>query len=120
LGTTGKATAVPVTTAYSAQIRALVNDEEFSDVTFMIENQCIYAHRAILSQRSEHFAAMFRSGMRESVERVIPIPGISRHAFLLLLEYLYTDSVKIEVEHAIELYTAADLYHMDRLRDMCR
>jgi RCC1 and BTB domain-containing protein len=120
LGTTGEATAVPVTTAYSAQIRALVNDEEFSDVTFMIENQCIYAHRAILSQRSEHFAAMFRSGMRESVERVIPIPGISRHAFLLLLEYLYTDSVKIEVEHAIELYTAADLYHMDRLRDMCR
>jgi hypothetical protein len=120
LGPTGAATAVPVTTAYSAQIRALVNDEEFSDVTFMIENGPIYAHRAILSQRSEHFAAMFRSGMRESSERVIPIPAISRQAFLLLLEYLYTDSVKVEVEHAIELYTAADLYHLDRLRDMCR
>jgi hypothetical protein len=119
LGPTGTSTAVPVSTAYSAQIRALVNDEEFSDVTFMIENLPIYAHRAILSQRSEHFAAMFRSGMRESVERVIPIPGISRQAFMLLLEYLYTDSVKIEVEHAIELYTTADLYHMDRLRDMC-
>lgn len=119
LGPTGAANAVPVTTAYTAQIRALVNDEEFSDVTFMIEGQPIYAHRAIISQRCEHFAAMFRSGMRESVERVIPIPAISRQAFLLLLEYIYTDSVKIEVDHAIELFIAADLYHVERLRDMC-
>lgn len=52
--------AVPVTAAYTQQIRSLVNDDEFSDVTFMIENEPIYAHRAILAQRCEHFAAMFR------------------------------------------------------------
>jgi RCC1 and BTB domain-containing protein len=52
--------AVPVTAAYTSQIRALVNDDEFSDVTFMIENEPIYAHRAILAQRCPHFAAMFR------------------------------------------------------------
>ena len=52
--------AVPVTAAYTSQIRALVNDDEFSDVTFMIENAPIYAHRAILAQRCPHFAAMFR------------------------------------------------------------
>jgi RCC1 and BTB domain-containing protein len=57
--------------------------------------------------------------MRESNERVITIPGISKHVFVLLLEYIYIDAVKIEVEHAIELYIAADLYHLDRLRDMC-
>ena len=59
------------------------------------------------------------SGMRESNERVITIPMISKKVFLLLLEYIYVDAVKIEVEYAIELYIAADLYHMDRLRDMC-
>ena len=36
-----------------------------------------------------------------------------------MLEYIYTDSVKIDVGHAIELYIAADLYHIERLRDMC-
>jgi RCC1 and BTB domain-containing protein len=118
-GPRGGMHALPVTTAYTSQIRALVNDEEFSDVTFMIEGQPIHAHRAILSQRCEHFAAMFRSGMRESTERVIPIPNISRQAFLQLLEYLYTDSVKIELELSVELYIAADLYHLERLRDMC-
>ena len=109
----------PVTTAYSSQMRALVNDEEFSDVTFLVEDQPIHAHRAILAQRCEHFAAMFRSGMRESIERTIPIPTISRQVFLLLLEYIYTDSVKVELEHAIDLYIASDLYQMERLRDMC-
>jgi BTB/POZ domain/BTB And C-terminal Kelch len=58
--------------------------------------------------------------MRESVEKTIVIPNMSQKSFLLLLEYIYTDSVKIEVEHAIELYIAADLYHFERLRDMCR
>jgi RCC1 and BTB domain-containing protein len=119
LGLAGAVNAVPITATYTSQIRALVNDEEFSDITFMIENEPIYAHRAILAQRCDHFAAMFRSGMRESVERVIPIPNISKQVFLLLLEYIYTDAVKIEVDDAIELYIAADLYDLERLRDMC-
>jgi BTB/POZ domain/BTB And C-terminal Kelch len=57
--------------------------------------------------------------MRESNERVISIPNISRKVFLLLLEFIYVDAVKIDVEHAIELYSAGDLYQLERLRDMC-
>ena len=118
-GLAGGVNAVPVTTAYSSQMRALVNDEEFSDVTFLVEDQPIYAHRAILAQRCDHFAAMFRSGMREASERMVPIPDISRKVFLLLLEYIYTDAVKVDVENAIELYIASDIYQLDRLKDMC-
>ena len=90
-----------------------------SDVTFLVEGQRIHAHRAILAKRCEHFAAMFRSGMRESVEREISIPNVPMEAFKLMLEFLYTDSVKIDVEHAVELYIAADLYQLDRLKEMC-
>lgn len=118
-GLAGGVTSVPVTTSYASNMRALVNDEEFSDVTFMVEDQPVYAHCAILAQRCDHFAAMFRSGMRESVERKVPIVDISRQVFLLLLEYIYTDHVKIEVETAIELFIAADIYQLGRLRDMC-
>lgn len=117
-GVAGESSTV-VTTAFSSQMRDMVNDEEFSDVTFMVEDQPVFAHRAILAQRCDHFGAMFRSGMRESVELTIPIQDISRPVFLMLLEYLYTDSVKIEVERAIELYIAADIYRLERLRDMC-
>jgi len=118
-GLGGGVNAVPVTTTYSSQMRALVDDEEYSDVTFLVEDQPVYAHRAILAQRCDHFAAMFRSGMKEACERMVPIPDISRRVFLLLLEYIYTDTVKVDVEHAIELYIASDMYQLDRLRDMC-
>lgn len=56
----GAVNSVPVTASYTSQMRGLVNDEEFADVTFMVDNQPIYAHKAILAQRCEHFAAMFR------------------------------------------------------------
>lgn len=117
LGTGGNG--VHVTSMFATQMRSLVNDDEFSDVTFIIENQRVYAHRAILAARCEPFAAMLRSGMRESVEGVIPIPNIRRSVFLLLLEYIYCDSVKVPVEETIELYICADLYDMERLRDIC-
>ena len=127
---------VPVTLSYRQHFRALVNDEEYSDVTFLIENEPVHAHRAILAQRCEPFAAMFRSGMRESVERVIAIPNVRKKVFLLLLEYLYTDTLVttttapssnggggggfgIEMDCCVELYICADLYHLDRLRDLC-
>jgi len=117
----GGGATIPVTSSYASQMRAMVNDDEFSDVTFLVEDQPVYAHRAILAQRCDHFAAMFRSGMRESeLGRTIPIPpDTSKHVFLMMLEYIYTDSVKIDVEHAIGLYIAADIYQLDRLRDMC-
>jgi len=110
---------VPVTTSFVGDMRELVNDEEYSDVTFLVDDQPVHAHRAILARRCEHFAAMFRSGMRESVERTIRIPSVPRPAFLLLMEYLYTDSVKIELENAVDLYIASDLYQLERLREMC-
>merc|ERR1712127_1109032 len=97
----------------------MVDNEEYSDVTFIVENQPVYAHRTILAGRCEHFAAMFRSGMRESVEREIPIPNISKVVFLLLMEYLYTDSVKVDLENSVELYMISDLYQLERLRDIC-
>ena len=57
--------------------------------------------------------------MRESLEREIHIPDITHSVFLLLMEYIYTDSVKIDLEHAVELFITADLYQLDRLKEMC-
>ena len=111
---------VPVSAGFVHDMKEMVNDEEYSDVTFIVEGQPVYALRAVLVKRCEHFAAMFRSGMRESEQGVeIPIPNVSRAVFLLILEYLYTDSVIIELEHAVELYIASDLYQIATLRDMC-
>ena len=78
LGRAGAVNAVPVTAAYTSQIRSLVNDDEFSDVTFVVENQSVYAHRAILAHRCEHFAAMFRRCERCLV--AVPLPHVGSSA----------------------------------------
>ncbi|KAL3804643.1 hypothetical protein HJC23_008458 [Cyclotella cryptica] len=111
---------VPVSAGFLHDMKDMVNEDEYSDVTFIVEGQPVYAHRAVLSKRCDHFAAMFRSGMRESEAGAeIPIPTMSRPVFLMILEYLYTDTVKIDIEHAVDLYIASDLYQIDTLRDMC-
>eukprot|EP00592_Proboscia_alata_P002989 CAMPEP_0194367274 /NCGR_PEP_ID=MMETSP0174-20130528/15328_1 /TAXON_ID=216777 /ORGANISM="Proboscia alata, Strain PI-D3" /LENGTH=51 /DNA_ID=CAMNT_0039142901 /DNA_START=186 /DNA_END=341 /DNA_ORIENTATION=- len=44
-------------------MRDLVNEDEYSDVTFAVEDggeeQEVYAHPAILARRCDHFGAMF-------------------------------------------------------------
>ncbi|GKY95712.1 hypothetical protein MPSEU_000532000 [Mayamaea pseudoterrestris] len=119
VGAAGAMNAVAVTATYTNHMRGLVNDDEFADVAFLVEGEQVHAHRAILTQRCEHFAAMFRSGMRESSERTIALPNMSKRIFLLLMEYIYTDTVKIQLDNAIDLYIMSDLYRLDRLRDMC-
>jgi len=109
---------VPVSSAYVQHMKEMVNDPQFSDVTFIVDDREIYAHRSILASRCEHFDAMFRSGMRESHESRIPLPNVSYDVFLLILEYLYTDSVKIDIQHAVELYIVAEFYQIDRLKEM--
>jgi len=110
---------VAVTSSYVHQMAELVDNDEFSDVVFVLNGEHVHAHKSILAGRCEHFAAMFRCGMRESIEREVEIPNVTKAVFLLLMEYIYTDSVVIDVEHAVDLYILADLYGLERLRSIC-
>lgn len=109
----------PVSTSYIRQMRDLVNQEDYADIVFRVDNELVYAHRSILASRSDHFATMFASGFRESIEKEIVISHVSKTVFLLLMEYIYTDSVVIEPEFAVELYILADMYGLYRLSSLC-
>jgi len=100
----------------------MVDNPEYADIVFLLgeDMEKVHAHRSVLASRCEHFAAMFRSGMRESIEREIPIPDMSKAVFLHLMEYLYTDFVRVGPEYAVELHRAADLYRLTDLSETCR
>ncbi|RLN86543.1 hypothetical protein BBJ28_00001485 [Nothophytophthora sp. Chile5] len=108
-----------LTSSYVGDMRQLIDNAEFSDVTFLIEGRAVHSHRAILAARSDHFRAMFSSGMRESHEHEIPLLHTRVPVFLALLEYIYVDSINVEAEMALELFAAADLYTLDRLKGLC-
>ena len=100
-------------------LHAVVDDPDFSDVRFIVEKRVVHAHRIVLSARCEHFQAMFKSGMRESTATEIEIPNITHTAFIALMQYLYSDAVTTNPDVAIELYTAADMYNLERLKRSC-
>jgi len=108
---------IPPSTLVS-ELLALVDDETMSDVTFLVEGQSVYAHKLML-MRCSYFRALFLGEMMESKMSVIRIELVSHAIFLKILEYLYTDSVRISLESAMELFEAADLFCIPRLKTMC-
>lgn len=104
-------------------LRKLINNPAFSDVTFLVEGQPVYATRAHLAARSEHFRALFYGGMREasgSPDEKIALPDIAHPVCLLLLEYVYTDQVgSISADLVVPLLIAAERFLLDRLKALC-
>lgn len=103
-------------------MRKLVNNPAYSDVTFLVEGQPVYATRAHLATRCEHFRALFYGGMRESAssDEQIVLPDIHYPVFILLLEYIYTDQVgDISSDLAVHLLIVAERFLLDRLKALC-
>jgi hypothetical protein len=96
----------------------MVNNESFSDICFEIEGVAVYAHKIMLT-RCSYFKAMLSSNMRETTQRVVRLEQVRHPIFLALLTYLYTDSVDVPLEIAMELFQAADQFGVERLKKMC-
>eukprot|EP01112_Ceratiomyxa_fruticulosa_P019385 TRINITY_DN6337_c0_g1_i1.p1 TRINITY_DN6337_c0_g1~~TRINITY_DN6337_c0_g1_i1.p1 ORF type:complete len:365 (-),score=62.18 TRINITY_DN6337_c0_g1_i1:116-1210(-) len=101
----------------SKELKNMVNNPDFCDVVFVLEEKPIYAHRAILAARSQKFQQMFNN-IKEPRPEVI-IPNIRYSVFLGMLYFLYTDSVDISLEYTLELMGAAAQFNLDLLKSLC-
>ncbi|KAF3631830.1 hypothetical protein FXO38_26451, partial [Capsicum annuum] len=87
-----------------------VNNSTLSDVTFLVEGKRFYAHRICLLASSDAFRAMFDGGYRERDAKDIVIPNIPWNVFELMMRYIYTGSVDVNMDVAQDLLRAADQY----------
>jgi leucine-zipper-like transcriptional regulator 1 len=108
---------VPPSTIIS-DFQALVNNDTLSDITFMVEDRPVYAHKLML-MRCSYFEALFLGHMRESQMKTIRIDEVRYDTFLSILEYLYTDYLGFSFHSAMELFEAADRFCIHRLKSMC-
>lgn len=97
----------------------MLNQKEFSDVTFMVEGRPFYGHKIIISQLSEKFKAMFSAnsnvsggagGFIESKQNTIPIDNISYPIFEQIMSYLYSGDFQLSqfIEDQIKLKIVKD------------
>ncbi|KAK9057303.1 hypothetical protein SSX86_022138 [Deinandra increscens subsp. villosa] len=96
-----------------------VNNPTLSDVTFLIEGKRFYAHRICLLASSDAFRAMFDGGYKEKDAKDIEIPNIRWDVFELMMRYIYTGSVDVNLEIAQDLLRAADQYLLEGLKRLC-
>lgn len=103
----------------SGDLESMVNNPQFSDVSFSVEGQVVYAHKFILFARSEYFRSMFTGGYRESTDACITIPSVTHSVFLSVLGYLYTGKLDIAPEMAVDILAVANLYNIEPLKKVC-
>src|ERR1700722_3267121 len=102
-------------------LRLLINNPKYSDIEILCENKKkLYGCRAILAARSEVFDGLLYNGMKESYENQISFPKINSSAMEIILEYIYTGSIKGESltnDNIVEAFYAADYFQLPGLQD---
>ncbi|XP_063200648.1 BTB/POZ domain-containing protein 19 isoform X2 [Chroicocephalus ridibundus] len=129
--------------AFTSALRTLVNNPQFSDVTFVVgrEQQKVFAHRCVLACRCQAFRGMFSQGPVGSEDPPGSIPpqgpfilgNVQPEVFLAVIEFLYTNSVTLNshilcvkfikdtlsVEQVCEALQAAVTYGQADLQQHC-
>ena len=54
----------------AGDLEPMVNNEQFSDVAFLVEGRTVHAHKFILFARCEYFRRMFTGGYKERTEAI--------------------------------------------------
>ncbi|KAK3085495.1 hypothetical protein FSP39_004179 [Pinctada imbricata] len=102
----------------------LRNGNEFCDITLMLEDNPIPAHKAVLAARCSYFEAMFRWSMPADSTVNIRIGEIvpSRQAFDSLLQYIYYGNITMPPEDSLYLFPAPSFYGFtnNRLQAFCK
>ncbi|KAL2608037.1 hypothetical protein R1flu_026610 [Riccia fluitans] len=108
-------------------LRAMVNNITFSDVTFNCKDGVkIYASRMFLAARSPLLRALLLNGMVESKVDIIPLPTIASSIFIEVLRFLYAGGASFHVNmrstflshswiHIVDLIVALRFFLLERL-----
>ena len=89
--------------AVANKIRAMFNEEEFSDVRLVCGGTTFHCHKMVLVSQSPVFRAMFRHAeTRESQEGEVKVEGADPVAMEALLEAMYGKPLDRRYEYGTE------------------
>ncbi|XP_036373929.1 ankyrin repeat and BTB/POZ domain-containing protein BTBD11-A-like isoform X2 [Megalops cyprinoides] len=98
-----------------------LNNQEMSDVTFLVEGKPFYAHKVLLFTASNRFKCLLSN--RPAAENTcIEITNVKYNIFQLVMQYLYyggTESLHIRNTEIMELLSAAKFFQLEALQRHC-
>ncbi|KAK0091104.1 hypothetical protein PV326_003716 [Microctonus aethiopoides] len=100
--------------------KRLFDDPAFSDVTFVVGDKELKAHKAILLARSPKFASMVAGRILDNAEKNhIHITDINVNVMEALLKFIYTNEVDNIDGMVDDLLALADKYKIKDLKEIC-
>uniref|UniRef100_A0A8C6ZYE8 BTB domain containing 19 n=1 Tax=Nothoprocta perdicaria TaxID=30464 RepID=A0A8C6ZYE8_NOTPE len=97
--------------AFSAALRSLLNNPQFSDVTFVVgrERREVFAHRCVLACRCQAFRGMLSAAGGPAPRAPLVLGNVQPDVFLAVIEFLYTNCVTLDSHIAAVTYGQGDL-----------
>ncbi|KAL4239718.1 Kelch-like protein 41 [Mactra antiquata] len=105
--------------ALSQGIEEVWQDESFSDIVIKIGTKSYNCHRLVLASLSAYFNAMFRSGMKETVDGSADLQNIEPEIFEAVLKFMYSGCNVITQENVERLLEAAVMLQISCLQEQC-
>ncbi|KAA3674297.1 BTB/POZ domain-containing protein 9, partial [Paragonimus westermani] len=103
-------------TDIASSISGLYGNDQFSDVTLVVQGVQFKAHRIILAARSEYFRALLYGGLAESSRSIIHLNDINAVAFKQVLLYIYTGRLNVQqLRTMLDVLGLAHQYDFQRL-----
>ncbi|XP_022091219.1 kelch-like protein 17 isoform X2 [Acanthaster planci] len=93
--------------------------QELCDVVLCLEDQAFRAHKVVLAGCSPYLRAMFTNGMKETAEDQVEIHGVDPVAMEIILTFMYTGFIEINVENVQIVLAGASMLSMSSLRNVC-
>uniref|UniRef100_A0A8C2IF73 Zinc finger and BTB domain containing 11 n=1 Tax=Cyprinus carpio TaxID=7962 RepID=A0A8C2IF73_CYPCA len=95
-------------------------NNEFCDITLLIEGEEHRAHKAVLASCSDYFYELFvEKGAMSSHEAVVDLSGFSKASFLPLLDFAYTSNLTFNFCVMAEVATLARHLLMAEVLEIC-
>lgn len=87
---------------YSQEIKrdllSLLNQQDFSDITLLVDGNPIYCHQVVLASRSFYFEASLSHDFKEKEQKVVNFTDVNYDSFMTLLRHIYSDTLKIDTK----------------------
>lgn len=94
-------------------------NSQLCDITLLVGNKRIKAHRLVLAAFSDYFSAMFTSDMSDSHRDVIHLTDMDPAALEALVRYAYSSKMDIRVDNVENLLSVACILQVEEVKDAC-
>ena len=97
---------------------------ELCDIIIKVNGRNYFAHKAVLGATSPYFRSMFTSCMKEQASKDIDLTSsldLERpDSFKLMLDYIYTGEIEINVNNAEDMLRIADFLLFEDVKEYCK